>query len=466
VRMSDAEALMWAVEKDPALRSDFCNLTILEHAPEEKRLRRTLERALDAIPRLRQRVVSPPLRIAPPAFTDDPSLDIDYHVRRIAVPPPGDERAVLDICERLAESSLDRSRPLWEFTLIDGLHDGQAALLQKVHHTISDGVGALKLSLALLDFEADPPVVDDSLVDDSVDASSASAPPRGGDHPVAVFRSAVHDTAARDLGALRGAAGATVHTVTHPQTIPSRVLGSARLAQALRRQVVVADRPQSALLGGRSLRRRFETHRVGLEPLKRVAAARGGSVNDAYVTALCAALGRYHARNGSDVTELRMAMPISTRGRADTGANRFAPARVLVPIQPAYGLDSLFAEVHERLARAKQDPALEVVDGLAGFATLLPTSMLVALTRSQVRTIDFAASNLRGSPVPLYLAGSRILADYPFGPRVGAALNVTTLGYTDALDLGINVDPAAFTDVDGFMIDLRTAFNALEALAR
>jgi WS/DGAT/MGAT family acyltransferase len=465
--MSDAEALMWAVEKDPALRSDFCNLTILEHAPEEKRLRRTLDRALDAIPRLRQRVVSPPLRIAPPAFADDPSLDIDYHVRRIAVPPPGDERAVLDICERLAESSLDRSRPLWEFTLIDGLHDGQAALLQKVHHTISDGVGALKLSLALLDFEADPPVVDESLVDDSVDASPASAAstPRS-DHPLAVFRSAVHDTAARDLGALRGAAGATVHTVTHPQTIPSRVLDSARLAHALRRQVVVADRPQSALLGGRSLRRRFETYRVGLDALKRVAAARGGSVNDAYVTGLCAALGRYHARTGSDVTELRMAMPISTRGRADTAANRFAPARVLVPIQPAYGLDSLFAEVHERLARAKQDPALEFVDGLAGLATLLPTSMLVALTRSQVRTIDFAASNLRGSPVPLYLAGSRILADYPFGPRVGAALNVTTLGYTDALDLGINVDPAAITDIDGFMIDLRTAFGALEGLAR
>ena len=90
---------------------------------------------------------------------------------------------------------------------------------------------------------------------------------------------------------------------------------------------------------------------------------------------------------------------------------------------------------------------------------------LVAFTRNQARTIDFAASNLRGSPVPLYLAGSQIVANYPFGPRAGAALNVTTLGYSDALDIGINLDPAALPDTDGLMLDLRSAFAAIEALA-
>src|SRR5262249_36316464 len=152
----------------------------------------------------------------------------------------------------------------------------------------------------------EPAVVEGPVVDEPADASVAHTDATvSGDHPLAVLRSAVHDTAARDLGALRGAAGATVHTVTHPQTIPSRVVGGARLAHALRRQMVISEGPQSPLLGGRSLRRRFETHRVGLDALKRVAAARGGSVNDAYVTGLCAALGRYHARNGSGVTELR-----------------------------------------------------------------------------------------------------------------------------------------------------------------
>ena len=106
-----------------------------------------------------------------------------------------------------------------------------------------------------------------------------------------------------------------------------------------------------------------------------------------------------------------------------------------------------------------------MIDGLAGLASLLPTSLLVALTRNQARTIDFAASNLRGSPVPLYLAGARILANHPFGPRVGAALNITTLGYADALDIGFNVDPAAIEDVDGLMTDVRAAFAEIEALA-
>ena len=233
MRMSDAEAVMWAVEKDPALRSDFCNLTILDHAPDEKRLRHTLDRALAAIPRLRQRVVSPPLRIAPPEFADDPSLDLDYHVRRIAVPAPHDMRALLDVCEQLAESPLDRSRPLWEFTLLDGLSvddgvtGGRAALLQKVHHTISDGVGGLKLSMALLDTEPDliaPPEPDGRGCRSRLDGS------RG---PVEVLRSALTDATARNIAALRNVAGGTASVLVHPTTLPGRAVDSVRVARSL-----------------------------------------------------------------------------------------------------------------------------------------------------------------------------------------------------------------------------------------
>ena len=93
MRMSDTEAIMWAVEKDPALRSDFCNLTILDRRPSDERTRATMERALAAIPRLRQRVIGAPLRLVPPEFADDPNLDVESHVRVVGVPPPGDERA-------------------------------------------------------------------------------------------------------------------------------------------------------------------------------------------------------------------------------------------------------------------------------------------------------------------------------------------------------------------------------------
>jgi hypothetical protein len=217
------------------------------------------------------------------------------------------------------------------------------------------------------------------------------------------------------------------------------------------------------LVAGRSLRRHFEVYTVSLPALKHVASSLGGSVNDAYVTGLCAGLGRYHERYGSAVRDLRMAMPVSTRERGDEAANRFAPARVLVPIQPATDPRALFDEVHARLATAKQEPALGALEGLASIATFLPTAFLVAFTRNQARTIDFAASNLRGSPLPLYLAGARIVASYPFGPRAGAALNVTTLGYCDSLDIGVNVDPAAVTDIDGLMLDIAAAFDDLLA---
>jgi WS/DGAT/MGAT family acyltransferase len=453
--MSDTEAVMWAVEKDPALRSDFCNLTVLDHAPDEKRLRRTLDRALAAIPRLRQRVVAAPLRLVPPEFADDPSLDLEYHVRRIAVPAPGDMRAVLDVCSRLAEGSLDRSRPLWEFTVIDGLAGGRAALLQKIHHTISDGVGGLKLSLALLDTEAHPARVED-------DAPSGSATEASGSTgPIDAVRSAIADATRRNAALARRAAAETAGLLTRPAQLPGRARDSFRLVRSVGRQGFVADPARSDLLRERSLRRHFERLSVPLPALKAVAKAFGGSVNDAYVTGLCAGLGRYHERYGSPVRELRMAMPVSTRGREDDAANRFAPARVLVPIQPAGDVGALFAEVRSRLAVAKNEPALGALETFAGAATLMPTAFLVAFTRNQARTIDFAASNLRGSPVPLYLAGARIVASYPFGPRAGAALNVTTLGYCDALDIGVNVDPAAVTDIDGLMLDIAAGYDDL-----
>ncbi|HEY5171096.1 MAG TPA: WS/DGAT domain-containing protein, partial [Acidimicrobiia bacterium] len=156
-----------------------------------------------------------------------------------------------------------------------------------------------------------------------------------------------------------------------------------------------------------------------------------------------------------------LAMPISTRQRGDTSTNRFVPARVLVPIQPAYDFRVLFDDVHDRLQSAKRETAVGAAEGLAALVSGLPTSLLVAMTRSQTRTIDFGASNLRGSPVPLYLAGSRILGSYPMGPRTGCALTVTMLSYCDDVHLGLNIDPAAIVDPAAFMRDVRDAYDEL-----
>jgi WS/DGAT/MGAT family acyltransferase len=454
--MSDAEAIMWAVEKDPALRCDFCNLTVLDARPTDDRLHLTLQRALHAIPRLRQRVIGAPLRLVPPEFADDPTLDLGAHVRVVAVPPPGDERALLDLCGSLAEQPLDRARPLWEFTVIDGLEGGRAALLQKVHHTIADGEGALRLSLALVDFERDP-----APAEIPAESAEQAAEPRR-DAPLDVARQAVVDAAARNLEGARHALAAAGRTLTQPRELPTRATEVVRLVRSLQRQVLVTDPARSDVMANRSLRRRFATHHLSLAAVRNCASSLGGSVNDVYVTGLAGALGRYHQRLGSEVHELRLAMPVSTRGRGDRQAtNAFAPARVLVPIQPAHDPIALFKEIRDRLEAAKTESALHAAQGLAGLASGLPTSLLVGFTRSQVRTIDFTASNLRGSSVPLYLAGTRIIASYPFGPRTACALNVTMLSYCDDLHVGINIDPAAVVDVVGFMHDVDDSFRSL-----
>ena len=443
---------MWAVEKDPALRSDFCNLTFLDRRPRDDRVRETMQRAIDAIPRLSQRVIGAPLRIAPPEFADDPTFDFDAHVRVAAVPAPGDDRALLDLCGALAERPLDRARPLWEFTLVEGLPDGRAALLQKVHHTITDGVGGLKLSLAMVDFERDPesPVPDDAPRRSPVPAT-----------PLSATRDAVVDAAQRGLDAVRRTFETAGHVVAHPTEVPGRATDAARLVASIQRQALVTDSARSDVTNRRSLRRHFEVHEIAFEPLRAAATKLGGSLNDGFVTGLASALGRYHERWGSAIDELRLVMPISTRERGDTSTNRFVPARVLVPIQPAYDFRVLFDDVRERLQSAKRETAVSAAEGLAALVSGLPTSLLVAMTRSQTRTIDFGASNLRGSPVPLYIAGSRILASYPMGPRTGCALTVTMLSYCDDVHLGLNIDPAAIVDTAAFMRDVRDAYDEL-----
>src|SRR5206468_3749036 len=121
-RMSDAEALMWTVEKDPGLRSAFVQLTILDSAPDFARFRRRMEQAVEVLPRLRQRVVAPPLgRFSPPEWADDPTFDLDFHVRHLGLPPPHTERQLLDLAARLYEDPFDRARPLWNLTIVEGL---------------------------------------------------------------------------------------------------------------------------------------------------------------------------------------------------------------------------------------------------------------------------------------------------------------------------------------------------------
>ena len=154
--MSDEDALMWHIEKDPILRSTILAVAVYDQPPDWCRLRARVERATRVIPRLRQRVLSPPFRIGPPRSAVESTFDLDFHLRRLRLPPPGDAPTLLDALQPIASCSFDRARPLWEFTLFEGLEGGRAALAMKVDHSITDGVGGMALLAELVDLDREP----------------------------------------------------------------------------------------------------------------------------------------------------------------------------------------------------------------------------------------------------------------------------------------------------------------------
>src|SRR5262249_19293428 len=210
----------------------------------------------------------------------------------------------------------------------------------------------------------------------------------------------------------------------------------------------------------RSLANRFEAFQTPLSKAKAASQELGGSINDVFVTGVAGAIGLYHERMGVPCDELRMAMPISTRSESEENANAFTPSRVIVPVEPKDPV-ARFQVVRERLAGTRNEPAVTAAASLAGLLTMLPTSVLVGVTRSQGRTIDFATSNLRGSPVDLYFGGARIEADFPVGRGAGCGLKRTLLSSRDSLDMGINIAPAAVSDPVTLLDCFDESFGAL-----
>src|SRR5947209_626575 len=145
-KMTDAEAMMWNVEKDPWLSSNIGTVTILDRPVDFDAFCLRIANAVADIPRMRERVVPALGRLAPPSWEPDPEFRLDYHVRRVALPAPGSERQLFDLAVLLLEEPPDRTRPLWRFYAIEGLADGTGALFAKMHHTITDGKGGIRLA--------------------------------------------------------------------------------------------------------------------------------------------------------------------------------------------------------------------------------------------------------------------------------------------------------------------------------
>jgi diacylglycerol O-acyltransferase len=450
--MSDAEGLMWRLEKDPHLSSIIGTVSVLDRAPDFEAFRRRLERATIAVPRLRQRVAPQPANISPPIWVDDPDFDIDLHVRRIACPKPGSLRQVLDICSVILADPFERTRPLWQFVVIEGMRGGKAAVLQKMHHTITDGERGVELSLQYLDFERDapePPPLDDQ--SDPLDDEAHQ--PTG---------NAVREFIAGGIRMPLGLARQVRELLADPASIPAASGAAIKTVRGVVTQLSDTDAARSPLWTQRSLHRRIEVLRVPFRETKDAAKRLGGTLNTAFITSAAQAAGDYHRRMGVPVDHLRTTMAISTRTES-SGGNAFSLARLLVPTGDM-PIAERFQLILEASAAAKTvSKEAGGLDSLAAFASTLPTSLITRLARQQSQTIDFATSNVKASPVPCYIAGAQILEIYPVGPLAGVAFNMTLISYVGSLDIGVNIDTAAVLQPDLLIECLNTAFKDLAA---
>jgi WS/DGAT/MGAT family acyltransferase len=424
--MTDAETLMWQAERDPLMRSAFSTVTILDRSPDIDAFRARIARAVRLIPRLLHRVQDVPALLGPPLWVPDLEFDLDYHIRHIALPPPGTERQLLNLAALLHEQVLDPAHPLWTFTLVVGLDGDRAALITKMHHTISDGVGAIRLSAMFTDVEPDPDRSAEIDVSD-LDAEPAAPP------SLAVV---ALDTARRSftLGA---------HAVTGAIGALGDPVGAAMTAIDVARQAVAPGPGGSALWAGRrSTRREFEVVSTDLERAKQAAKALGGTLNDFLVTAVAGAAGEYHRAKGFVVDDLRAAIPVSIRADASAAGNAFVPTRTLVPAGDVEAAHR-FKIVHDRLVSLKADRSIGAAGAIAGVVSYLPGPVVRTLARSQTARVDFAVSNVRGAPFELFIGGAPIVANFPFGPTGATAFNATLLSYRGSMDIGINIDSAA-----------------------
>ena len=440
--MTPFEALMWRVEQDPRLRSTMTVVYLLDRAPDWERFVAAHDWATRLIPRVRQRVVDPPLGLGMPTWVVDDQFDLSFHLRRVRLPEPGTLRQLLDLVAADAMASFDRSRPPWRASLVEGLEDDRTAYVLKLHHSMTDGQGGVQLVGLLHSRQREP--------------SPGKPVP---DLPAAEKASSLGVLAEQAAGALRSAPGATlrralggVEAAARTMTSPAAGLEDAvRFARSLQRILAPPPVAPSPLLGRRSRSWRLDALDVPLQGLRAAGKAAGGSLNDAYVAALLGGFRRYHEQLGAPVDALPMAMPISMRrGDHPMGGNRFAGARFAAPVGEPDPAERIRL-VHDFVLTAREEPALDVFGLLAPALNRLPMALVARAYASQTANLDLQASNVAGLPYQAYIAGARIDRMLPFGPLPGCAVMATLLSYAGTCSIGLNTDPAAVTEPELFV---------------
>jgi diacylglycerol O-acyltransferase / wax synthase len=449
--MRDSDAFSWYMERDPLLRSTVVVVALLDRPPDWATLAATVERASHRVPLLRTRVEQPPFRLATPRWVPVDDVDVSWHLRRVSLPSPGGWPALLDIARRAAVTAFDPARPLWEMTLVEGMPDGRAALVQKFHHALTDGVGGVQLAMELFDLERSP------------SPDTRPVPPQDSHH-LSGLRLTLDDLA-YDASRLTGLARAAPRFgVRAAASVARNPLGAAtaaaRMVQSVARTVAPFSTTLSPVMRERRLARSLDVLEVPLDDLHRAAHVAGGHLNDAFLGGITGGLRRYHERHGSPVDQLRVTLPISLRTADDApGGNRITLVRFAVTAGTPDPLERM-REIASEVARWREEPSLELTQAIAAALNLLPPGVVGGM----LKHVDFLASNVPGFPVPVYLAGARVEAYYPFGPTIGSSVNVTLLSYVDTCCIGVSCDAAAVPDPHVLAECLREGFCEVLAL--
>ena len=452
--MAPIDYLMYRGEIDPRSRSSMMSIEILDEVPDWDRLREDLDRASRVVLRLRQRVVAPLLPVAPAQWVVDPDFDLDYHVRRVRSPEPGNLRQLLDLAQRFYAGPLDMSRPLWEATLIEGVtaEGGQAALLWKLSHSVTDGVGGVELDREIRSYERTP--------------DRGPMPPLPVPEDVApteiTRQGTMHLPFALAAGATRRTGGALAVAGRALRDPAQAVNGVGHFAASLQRIMGPPPVPPSPLIRRRSLNRRFETLDVPLDGLRRAAKSHGCSVNDAYIAALCGVLRFYHERLGSPIEAVPLAMPVSLRAGDDpAGGNQWAGVRIAAPVGDPDPVRRMKV-IREHVITGRSEPAINALGAVAPVLAHLPMQLVMSIGGDGA-TADVQASNVAGHAQDTYIGGAKVLRNYPIGPLPGAAMMVVMLSHVGRCYIGINYDTASITDHELFARCLRDGFDEVIA---